>query len=85
MTTYPNKNIPGNELRTGDVVSLFDGPWSTAIVKEVTEDKVTFFRPYGTSTDAVFGKHGSTICYIGLEEFSRGLPTDQTYFVHQRA
>ena len=82
MTTYPNKNLPGNELRIGDVVRLFDGPWSTAIVKNVTKDSVTFFRPYGTHTDTIFTD--GVICYTGTETFSRGLPTDQTYFVYQR-
>ena len=82
MTTYPNRELPGNELRTGDVVQLFDGPWGTAIVKNVTEDSVTFFRPYGTHTDIECSD--GLICYMGIEEFSRGLPTDQTYHVHQR-
>jgi hypothetical protein len=81
-TEYPNCTLPGNDLRCGDVVQLFDGPFGTAIVENVTNDAVTFFRPYGTHTD--FTTAGGVITYTGTETFSRGLPTDQRYYVWQR-
>jgi len=81
-TEYPNRDMPGNELRTGDIVKLFDGPFGTAIVKNRTDTEVTFFRPYGHHGDVVMTN--GVITYTGTETFSRGLPTSQTYFVYQR-
>jgi hypothetical protein len=81
-TQYPNREFPLNELRIGDVVNAFDGPFGTAIVKNITENTVTFFRPYGTNSDVAYGD--GLICYTGIETFSRGLPSEQTIFVYQR-
>lgn len=69
MTTYPRTRFPVNELQTGDTVR-FDGidGFQTAIVKQVTDKEVTFFRPYGTTAD--FEYTGGVICYVGVEEFS---------------
>jgi len=83
-TTYPNKFLPGNELQIGDVVKLGPGPFADAIVRNVTADEVTFYRPYGTDGGMPTVTSGGVILYTGLEEFSRALPTDQTYFVYQR-
>ena len=83
MTTeYPNRSMSMNELRIGDVVKVFDGPWDTSIVKNVTEKEVTFFRPYGTTAD--FTCTGGVICYTGIEEYSIPLPSDKNVFVYQR-
>lgn len=81
-TEYPHKELPGNELRIGDVVQLFDGPFSTAIVKNVTEFEVEFFRPYGVHSDVAYTN--GVITYTGTETFHRALPTEQKYFVYQR-
>lgn len=55
-------------LQLADTVKLYDGPWNVALVKNITEKEVTFFRPYGHADD--FSYIGGVICYIGLEEFS---------------
>jgi hypothetical protein len=88
MTTYPNKPMKANELQLGDVVTAFynenPGPWSTAIVKKVTDDSITFYRPYGTKAD--FSYTGGVICYMGLEEYTvpRNDSRDIQYYVWQR-
>jgi hypothetical protein len=81
-TEYPNREMKLDELRAGDIVKVLDGPWGTAIVKNVTEESVTFFRPYGTHAD--FTTTAGVICYTGTETFSRFLPSKQTVFVYQR-
>ncbi len=66
-TTYINDYIATADLQLGDVVQLWEGPWATAIVSQVTDDEVTFFRPYGKSDD--FSYAGGVICYTGLESY----------------
>ena len=83
MTTYPNKTFSANDLRIGDVVQMFEGPFGTAIVKNATKDQVTFFRTYAVTSDVAYSN--GLIGYTGVEEFSRGLPSEQTYFVYQRS
>jgi hypothetical protein len=56
MPANPNYPAPGtkfkvSELRLGDVVKLFDGPFGTAIVESINKDEVVLFRPYGTNHD----------------------------------
>ena len=65
--TLPRKIIAA-ELKVGDVVEMFDGPWSTAIVCQVDEDRVHLFRPYGTTADFICT--GGVICYTGIENYS---------------
>lgn len=58
-----------SELQLGDFVSLFpDEPFSTSIVKQIKDGRVTLFRPYGTTAD--FSYTGGVITYIGIEDFS---------------
>jgi hypothetical protein len=75
-----------NELQIGDTVcdaGYESEPWSTKIVKNVTEKEVTFFRPYGTTAD--FSCTSGVICYIGLEEYSipRDWPSKYTLYHRQ--
>ena len=64
--TFP-RQVTAAELRLGDVVELFDGPFATAIVRQIKDGKVTMFRPYGTHSDTVYT--GGVIPYTGIEEF----------------
>jgi hypothetical protein len=81
-TEYPNREFKVDELRAGDIVQLFEGPWGTGIVKTKDDDSVTFFRPYGTASEFTFT--GGVICFTGTEVFSRPLPSTQTIYVYQR-
>lgn len=66
--TFPIE-LPISELEVGDVVQVFDGPFGTAIVDQVEEDKVWTFRPYGaTSGFTMIGN--KTITYTGQERMS---------------
>jgi hypothetical protein len=66
--------ILARDLRLADTINLSSsqGPWTTSIVKKVTDTEVTLFRPYGTTAD--FSYTGGVICYVGIEEFS--IPRD---------
>lgn len=57
------------ELKLGDVVELFDGPYGTATVKQIKDNEVTFFRPYAQAEN--WSYTGGVLCLVGIEEFSR--------------
>ncbi len=68
-----NRVISPFEMELGDTVCRVysDGwpmDWGTMIVKRLTDDSVTLWRPYGTTADFSCGE--SVICYMGLEEFT---------------
>ena len=68
--------VPGTvmntkELKLGDVVEVYNGPWNTAIVCKIEPDGITLFRPYGTMADFSCGNR--VICYTGIEEFKVGM------------
>lgn len=55
-----------SELKLADVVQLFKGEYSTATVKKIEGDTVTFLRPYVITQD--FSYSGGVICSFGYEE-----------------
>jgi len=55
-----------SELRCGDIVQQFEGPFGTAIVEHATDKEVTLFRPYGTTAGFTYSDN-RTICYTGIE------------------
>jgi hypothetical protein len=75
MTEALPRKVTAAELKVGDVVEMFDGPWSTAIVKQVADNKVHLFRPYGTTAD--FTCTGGVICYTGIENYSETIADGQ--------
>ncbi len=52
-------------LGLGDIVSLWDGAYSHATVKNVESDGVTVYRVYVHNAD--FACSSGVICYIGTE------------------
>jgi len=72
-----------SDLKLGDVVELYEGPFATAVVKQIKDGLVWFYRPYGTHAD--FTCTSGVICYIGLEEFSRSVTDTSTVKVWHRA
>jgi hypothetical protein len=78
------KELESRELRLGDVVQLFEGPFGTAIVNRIDKKKnlVYFYRPYGTNHD--FTYTGGVVCLVGIEEFCRFHDTDEKYHVWKR-
>lgn len=65
------------DLRVGDVIKQFDGPFGTAIVEHATDTEVKLFRPYGTTAGFVYSDN-RTITYTGIEytTFPRGSATE---------
>lgn len=64
-----DKKLPIYELRMGDVVSLGDYPFSTAVVVLVTDSKVVFNRPYSHVSD--FAMASGLLHFTGVETISR--------------
>lgn len=62
--------LPISELEIGDVVQAFDGPFGTAIVIKRTDEYVTTFRPYATTSGFCYGEEPQTIPYTGSETMS---------------
>jgi len=64
-TWTENKLYPVSELQLGDTIQFELEAWSTAIVTQITEDEIHYFRPYGHTAD--FSYTGGVIPYIGIE------------------
>jgi hypothetical protein len=60
--------VTANKLSIADIVQVFDDAFGTAIVKQVTEKEISFFRPYAVNAD--FSYTGGVLCYTGTEEWS---------------
>ena len=54
-----------NDLKLADVVELFEGPFGTAVVTQITADELTFHRPYGVTGD--FSYTGGVPYSVGNE------------------
>lgn len=84
---YPNKEFPVAELRVGDVLKQFEGPFGTAIVEQANNERVVLFRPYGATPDFTYGGQPGDeriITYTGREE-TTFLRSDKAQFlVYQR-
>lgn len=71
------------ELKLGDVVQWFDGPFGTAIVVQATDKEIKLFRPYGTTAAFEYGDH-MTIPYTGHETGTYFRDSKQTFLVYHR-
>ena len=72
-----------NELKLGDTVELFDGPWGYGIVNKIENDIIHIFRPYGTCAD--FSYTGGVIPYVGFEDVEYSLSNPHLMCkVHER-
>jgi len=60
--------VKASELKLADTIQVECSAWNFAIVKQVTEQDVVLFRPYGVTED--FSYSGGAICYVGIEEYS---------------
>lgn len=60
------KTISVKDLDLGDVISLFDGEYSTAVIIKADEKQVTAFRPYGATSDSSYSF--GLIPYTGSEQ-----------------
>lgn len=43
-----------HDLKLADTVELFEGPFGTAVVTQITEDEVILHRPYGVTSEWSF-------------------------------
>jgi len=53
------------ELRLADVIEVFDGPFGTAVVTQITDTEVITHRPYGVTGD--FSYTGGVPYSVGNE------------------
>lgn len=53
------------DMRLADVVELFEGPFGTAVVTQITDDEVIFHRPFGVTGD--FSYTGGVPYSVGNE------------------
>src|SRR5882757_7542912 len=67
----PGTILKTSELIVGDVGRLHsnvDHGWRTSIVKQIHDNLVWLWRPYGTTADFTAGQ--AVICYVGFEEWA---------------
>ena len=66
-------NVELHELRLADVIEVFEGPFGTAVVTQITKDEVIMHRPYGATGD--FSYTGGVPYSVGNEvcKYIRGL------------
>ena len=83
-TTMRDTKICPRDMQLGDTVRYtpFGSAWNIAIVKQVTADEVTLFRPYGTTAD--FSYTGGVICYVGIETCTVPRNSDAQYELLER-
>lgn len=65
MSSFPMIDVDLTDLRLADVVELFDGPFGTGVVTQITADEVIFHRPYGVTGD--FSYTGGVPYSVGNE------------------
>lgn len=84
LTTTVNRHMSLAELKLGDVVNsgLPDDPWSTAVVVQVTDTEITFFRPYAMTSD--YSHTGGVTPSMGAERWTRSREKFPTLFVYSR-
>ena len=70
------KEVKISDLQLGDVVQVFEGPFGSAVVNQIKDGSVHFYRPYATTDD--FSYTGGVIPYIGLEMFTRPVTDNST-------
>jgi hypothetical protein len=70
------------ELQLADTVELFEGPFGTGTVRQITEDQVIIARPYGVSGD--FSYTGGVLFSVGVEECRYLLSSNAVFKVYQR-
>jgi len=76
MSTNTSKSlIPLTELAMGDQVKLHDCAYGCSTVVNITDDEVTFARPFIHTGD--FSYTGGVLYYTGLEEFKRSLSSSE--------
>ena len=70
---YPRKAMPVADLQPGDIVTPDHGKrvdaFDACVVQEVSDTFVTWFRPYGTHADYVYGEPPRVVPYIGIETY----------------
>lgn len=75
--------VRASDLRLADTIKLDNViPWGYCIVRQIKDDEVTLFRPYGTTAD--FSYTGGVIPYVGIDEFKVPLNSDREYLVVER-
>lgn len=71
-----------SELKLADVVELFEGPFGTGVVRQITKEQVIISRPYGVTGD--FSYSGGVSFSVGVEECRYFLSSLHTFTVFQR-
>lgn len=72
------------QLQLADVIELFEGPFGTGVVRQITADEVIIERPYGVTAD--FSYTGGVLYSTGVEECRYQLSDKRpfTFKVYQR-
>jgi hypothetical protein len=73
--------VKQRDMKLGDVVECYKGPFSTAVVEKVTDNMVHLFRPYARANDVAYGD--TVTCLTGVEHFSVWRDSDREFVLLQ--
>ena len=71
-----------SELKLADIVELFEGPFGTGTVRNITKEAVYISRPYGVTGD--FSYTGGVPFSVGVEDCIYPLSSSHVLKVYQR-
>lgn len=74
--------MPVAELKLGDIIQCFEGPFGTGVIQGIEGDMVKVFRPYAKTDD--FSYTGGVICYTGIEHYAFWKSEKREVFVYRR-
>jgi hypothetical protein len=71
------------ELKLGDVLQIFDGPYGTGTVTRIWEGQIDIERPYGHTSDFSYSG-GSVVFYTGMEHMQFPVDSSRVFNVWAR-
>lgn len=77
MSKFPI-TVNVRELQKADVIELFEGPFGTGVVRQITDEAVIIMRPYGVTGD--FSYTGGVPYSVGNEECTYFLTDTRSTF-----
>ena len=82
------EKVKPRDMRLGDVIQSYDGPFGTSIVSKIADSMVTLQRPNGRADDYSYGGNegnGNQVTVLtGVETYSLWLDSEATFLVWSR-
>lgn len=79
--------IKALDMRLGDTVRPVESSslFMTSVVKTISADGVTLFRPYASCISDIAYIGNKVICMVGIEEYTISMLSQQVFYVERRS